>query len=425
LCECNERATLTTEQEVYSEVTERQRSQRAFTRSLQTMPGGNTRTATYYQPFPVVVARGEGCHVTDIDGNRYIDLLNNYTSLVHGHAHPLITDRLMQVISGGTVFPSPIEAQVELAERLVARLPSVDLVRFTNSGTEAVLWAVRAARAYTGRDTIVQAHGSYHGGWEQVSALPERGEPTSRGIPGRVRDLVLGVPYNDIGALEALMGREGANVAAILLEPVLGHTITPGTAEFLHAAQRLAHEHGALLVLDEVITARMSTAGCQGLLGLTPDLTALGKIIGGGMPVGAFGGRRDIMELFDPRGELAMDHHGTFNGNVLSMEAGVVSFDLLNEAEITRIDDLGKALEIGLRHAIDEVGLQAEVRRAGSILHIDSPLMASIHQSALEQGVYIAPRGQLSISTPMTEGIVAQATERLALALRAAAAFPA
>ncbi len=401
-----------------------QGSQSAFARSLHSMPGGNTRTTTYYPPFPVVLSRGEGCYVTDIDGNRYIDLLNNYTSLIHGHAHPRITERIMRVIGGGTVFPSPIEAQMELAERLVTRFPSMDLVRFTNSGTEAVLWAVRAARAYTGRDKVVQAFGSYHGGWEQVSALPEPGEPASRGIPGRVRELVLGVPYNDVGALEALMQREGADVAAILLEPVLGHTITEGSVEFLQAAQRLAHEHGALLVLDEVITARMSTAGCQGLLGLRPDLTTLGKIIGGGMPVGAFGGRRDIMDLFDPRGELAMDHHGTFNGNVLSMEAGVASLDLLSETEIKRIDDLGHALETGLRDAVAAMGFPAEVRRAGSILHIDSPLMPSIHKSALEQGVFIAPRGQMSISTPMTEDVISQAMDRLEKALRAARAQP-
>lgn len=398
----------------------RTRSEELFARSLKVLPGGNTRTTTYYPPFPLVVDSGEGCHVVDVDGHRYIDLLNNYTSLIHGHAHPLITEAVGRALRGGTVFPSPVESQLELAERIVERFPSIDLVRFTNSGTEAVMCAVRAARAFTGRDLIVQARGSYHGSWEQVSFLDESPEGGTRGIPGVVRQLVRSVSYNDISSLEGTMAVDGPRVAAILLEPVLGQTIQEGSREFLHAAQELAARHDALLILDEVVTARLSTAGRQGQLDLTPDLTTLGKVIGGGLPVGAFGGRADIMAMFDPRADSSLSHHGTFNGNNLTMEAGKVSLDLLTAEEIERIDGLAHLLQAHLEDTIWSLGFPATVRRAGSILGLDSPLLKAVHGAALAQGVMMAPRGQLSISTPMTESVVQEAAERIAAALRSA-----
>jgi len=387
-------------------------------RALEVLPGGNTRTTTFYPPFPVFIAKGEGCRLIDVDGNSYVDLLNNYTSLIHGHAHPQITERIQRAAADGTVFASPIKSQMDLAERIAARFPSIDLVRFTNSGSEAVMSAVRAARAFTGRDLIVQARGSYHGSWEQISSLGSGVEAGLQGIPGPVQSLIRPVAFNEVADLEAVMSADGDKVAAVLLEPVLGQTIDEGTHQFLGAAQDLARRHGALFVLDEVITARLSAGGRQAQLGLEPDLTTLGKIIGGGLPIGAFGGRRDIMEMFDPRGETPLAHHGTFNGNSLSMEAGIASLELLPASEIERIDELGRLLQDGIQSTARSLGFPAEVRRVGSILTLETPLLRAVHREALNHGVFIAPRGQMSISTPMDETVIDEATKAFSGAFR-------
>jgi glutamate-1-semialdehyde 2,1-aminomutase len=269
-------------------------------RLRRVLPAGDTRSATYYRPYPLALARGAGCEVWDVDGNRLIDLLNNFTSLIHGHSHPRIAAAIREQLELGTVFPAPNALQAELAERICARLASVEMVRYTNSGTESVIQAVRAARAYTGRVEIVKAIGGYHGSWEQVPTTYETGngggESTEAalsavGVPAFVQDVVHMVPYNDPGPLEQLMQERGERIAALIFEPVLGHGVIAGDPEFFATARRLADEYGALLILDEVVTLRLAPGGYQSVLGVRPDLTTLAKIIGGGLPVGAVGGR--------------------------------------------------------------------------------------------------------------------------------------
>lgn len=398
-------------------------SQSMFDRLTHMMPGGNTRTATYYPPFPLALERGDGHQVWDVDGNVYIDVLNNYSALVHGHAHPEIVHAITEASRSGSVFPAPHASQEELAGRIAKRFPSMERMRFTNSGSEAVMMAVRAARAVTGREEIVKAIGGYHGSWEQVSVASSEAHADGRvlafdgslGVPRAIGGLVHHVRYNDVSHLRSIFEVAGERVAAVLLEPVLGHSITPGDPSFLQEAQDLARAHGALFVLDEVITGRLRLGGAQQMHGLIPDLTVLGKIIGGGLPVGAFGGRAEIMEIFDPRRAEYVDHHGTFNGNTVTMAAGCVSLDLLGQDEIERINGLGEPLARGLETSSGLHGIPLSVTRAGSLVNLQasSDVIARVHAAALRGGIYMAPRGMFNVTTVMTAEIVSEIVERM------------
>ncbi len=415
-------------------------SRRLSDRLRRVMPAGDTRSVTYYPPYPLALARGEGCHVWDLDGNRFIDLLNNYTALVHGHAHPKIVAAITEQAPLGTVFPAPSRLQAELAERIKQRVQSVELLRFTNSGSEAVMQAVRVARAHTGRVELVKAVGGYHGSWEQVPLTfaggsgPARGEALSAaGVPPFVSDLVHMVPFNDTAALEAVMSERGEQVAALIFEPVLGEGVISGDPAFFAAARRLADRDGAVLIADEVVSLRTATGGYQSVLGVTPDLTTFGKIIGGGMPVGAVGGRAEIMSRFAPDRKPFVTHSGTFNGNPMTTAAGCVSLDLLTGAEIERINGLAAKLGEGLHRLLNAHGLSGPVTVCGSLLHLhfesaeeirtfedvnlDSELLARLHLACLDEGVYFAPRGVLNVSTAMDEekiGLVVESFERAA-----------
>jgi len=399
------------------------------------MPAGDTRSVTYYPPYPLALARGEGCYVWDLDGNRFIDLLNNYTALVHGHAHPRIIAAIAEQLPLGTVFPAPSLMQAELAERIAERVASVELLRFTNSGSEAVMQAVKVARAHTGRVEIVKAVGGYHGSWEQVPmTFGDGGHASARdgaqavsgaGVPAFVREIVHMVPYNDAGALERVMAERGERIAALLFEPVLGEGVIAGDPDFFAAARALADRHGALLILDEVVSLRLAWGGYQSVLGVEPDLTTFGKIIGGGLPVGAVGGRAEVMAHFAPDRAPFVSHSGTFNGNPLTMVAGLVSVELLTAAEIDRINGLAATLAGGLQQALDAHHLPGPVTVAGSMLHLhleaaeeirtfddvnlESEQLARLHLACLDEGVYFAPRGVLNVSTALDEGIVADA----------------
>ncbi len=411
-----------------------ERSREIAERLERSIPGGNTRSLAYFPPYPLTISSGSGCRIQDADGNEFIDLLNNYTASIHGHAVPAVNEAMREQAALGTVFPAPSELQAELAERIVDRLASVEKVRFTNSGTEAVMMAVRAARACTGREKIIKAEGGYDGMWEQVPmSLPDHSDPYRASMPQAVRDLVRMVDYNDVGQLEAAM-EEGEEVAAILLEPVTGTGVFEGTPEYFAAARRLADEHGALLICDEVITLRLAFGGYQQVLGVSPDLTTTGKIIGGGLPVGAFGGRADVMAIFDPSSPRHLHHSGTFNGNLMTMAAGCVSLDLLTGEEIQRINALGERLADGLRRSLAErPDLHGVVNNCGSLLHVnfgteselrnysdlqlDSPVAARFHLAALDEGVYFAPRGFMNTSTAMDERAVDDALEACSRAI--------
>ncbi len=392
------------------------------TRLRRSFPGGDTRTSTFYTPFPLAIVRGEGCRIEDVDGNEYIDLLNNFTALIHGHAFGPVAEALGQQALMGTAFPAPGAQQAELAEAIHSRVDSVDLIRFTNSGSEAVMMAVRAARAHTGRERLIKLDGGYHGSWEQVPMTLGDERPL-RGIPGPSRDLVEMVDANDVGALEDAVARAEGVLAAIILEPVMGEGVVVLEDEFLLAARRLADSAGALLIFDEVISARLEHGGRQAATPVSPDLTTMGKMIGGGLPVGAFGGRAEVMEGFDPGQTGHLEHAGTYNGNVMTMAAGVATLAALDEAEVERINALGEDLTARLDGALADSPFDGRVLGCGSLLHLHldtasedircfadtnlgSANLRRFHRAGLEEGLFFATRGLMAISTAMGPEVI-------------------
>jgi glutamate-1-semialdehyde 2,1-aminomutase len=329
------------------------RSKALYDRAAKVMPGGITRIQPWQDPFPVYAGRGEGAYVVDMDGTRRLDLLNNFASLIHGHAHPAIVEAATKRIALGTAFTLPTEPEVELAETICGRVAGFEWIRFSNSGSEAVMCAIKAARALTGRSKIVKVEGAYHGAYDyaEVSLDPDpqnwgnepRSVGFSAGVPKGVTEDVVVIPYNDVDASERIVMRARDEVAAILLDPAPSYLgFTPISAEFARATEALARRIGALLILDEVISLRMHAGGAQTLYGITPDLTTMAKIIGGGFPVGAVAGPRSVMRVFDHRrGKPLLPWSGTFTANPVSMVAGKVSLDLLSQSEIDRIDALG------------------------------------------------------------------------------------
>src|SRR5215831_14560981 len=280
------------------------------------LPGGNTRSAIFVDPFPLTMAKGEGAHLWDIDGHEYVDFLSEFTAGMFGHSHPIIRRAIEQALEGGLNFGAHNATEACFAAAICARFPSIELVRFTNSGTEANLMAVSAARAITGRPKILVFEGGYHGG-----VFYFRGHGSRLNAP---YDYLLG-RYNDLAAVEELVQPHRASLAAILIEPMQGTTgCIPAERSFLAGLRALADETGALLIFDEVMTSRLAPGGLQEVHGILPDLTTLGKYVGGGMSFGAFGGRADLMERFNPHRPDAFQHAGTFNNNVMTMNAGLV-----------------------------------------------------------------------------------------------------
>lgn len=413
------------------------RSQDLTARARRVLPGGDTRSGVFYAPYAAYMVSGQGKHVVDADGNRYLDLLNNYTSLVHGHAHPALIEAAQRALPGGSVFASPMAPQIELAELICARVPGIEMLRFTNSGTEATMLAVRAARAATGRSAIIRMHGAYHGSHELSAATAD--PDADRGIAEGLRRDLLFAPYNDLAAVESLLAEHAARVAAIIIEPIPNAGGLPlPLPGYLQGLRNLADRYGVLLIFDEVVTLRLSVGGYQQVAGVTPDLTALGKIIGGGFAVGAFGGKREIMELFDPRVPGHISHSGTFNGHSVTMAAGLASLQLLDQQEIYRINTLGADLARGFDEAFAEAGVAGSTTSAGSLVQVhwrtgpirnmedvsagfaaagDLPLL--LHLEQMNHGLYAAARGEYNISTAMDAGDVTQAVATFSAALHA------
>jgi glutamate-1-semialdehyde 2,1-aminomutase len=395
-------------------------SRERFERALQVLPGGDTRASTFYPPYPVAIAHGEGLELVDLDGNRYTDFLLNYTSLIAGHRHAAVLAAVDDALGHLTGVAAPVPGQVELAAEIVGRVASVDRVRFTNSGSESNLIMAWAARAFTGRDTIVKAIGGYHGCVPELDRSIRPGSP----LPGLPHSApIVAVPYNDVGALAAAVAEAGDDLAAVLLEPVLGSGgVVPPEPGYLEAAQRLSREAGGLFLLDEVITFRLSPGGYQRTAGVSPDMTAFAKIIGGGFPVGAVGGRAEVMEVFVPGGPRSISHSGTFNGNPVTVAAGLATLALLDDASYRRLDELGARLADGLRGAIERTGVPAQVTQVGSLLNIhftdeavrdfdsaqrsDAAAAAALHVGLLNRGFFVAPRCMLTLSILTTEADV-------------------
>ncbi|MEM7344520.1 MAG: aminotransferase class III-fold pyridoxal phosphate-dependent enzyme, partial [Chloroflexota bacterium] len=388
------------EQEV-AYVTANPKSQESYKAAKAHLPGGNTRSVLFYTPFPVVIERAEGAMLWDIDGHRYTDFLGEYTAGVYGHSHPTIMAAISQALADGIVLGGPNRYEAQLAELICNRFPSCELVRFCNSGTEAHLMAISAARATTGRDTIMAFNGGYHGGLLNYA-------------PGA---MLMNAPYETILAdyndLESSLDMIEANadqLAAVILEPMQGAGGgIPARLDFLQALREATTRHDIVLIFDEVMTSRLSAGGLQKQVGITPDLTALGKYVGGGLSFGAFGGRREIMNHFDPLHTETYSHSGTFNNNVLTMAAGVAGLSQVYTAAVAeQLNQAGDTLrdrlhEIASRH---EVPLQAT--GVGSILTLHfqqapieavtdmvtpADLRALYHLFMLSRGIYFGRRG--------------------------------
>lgn len=376
------------------------------------MPGGNTRSAIHVDPFPLTIARGEGARLWDIDGHEYVDYLSEFTAGIYGHSHPVIRRAIEMALAEGLNFGAhnPIEAR--FAAAVCARFPSIELVRFTNSGTEANLMAVSAARAITGRPKILVFNGGYHGG-----VFYFRGHGSALNAPF---EFLYG-RYNDLAAVEALVQPHRADLAAILIEPMQGTTgCIAAERSFLAGLRALASELGALLIFDEVMTSRLAPGGLQEVHGILPDLTTLGKYVGGGMSFGAFGGRTDLMERFDPRRADAFQHAGTFNNNVLTMSAGLAGLTEIYTPERARaLNAAGDRLRERLNMTVRRQGLAMQFTGLGSMLSVhmtdgpirraedaergNAPLRDLFWFDLVSRGMWFAKRGMFALSIALDD----------------------
>ena len=430
---------------------EQSSSKALYQRAMRSLPGGNTRSIVYMSPYPIYAFRGRGCRVWDKDNVPRIDCINNFTSLIHGHAHPEIVRAVTEQVSMGSAFGLPTESEVELAELLCERVPSMEKIIFNNSGTEAVMAAIKAARAFTGRRKVVKAEGAYHGSYDYAEVSldptpqswgePPASVPYARGLPASVLDDVISIPFNDAQKSEALIRQHRSEVAAVLVDPMPNRVgLLPADQEYLRMLRRVSTDIGAVLVFDEVISFRLGYNGAQAVWGIQPDLTTLAKIIGGGFPVGAVGGRNEIMALFDAsKGKPPIPVEGTFCGNPVTMRAGLATMQLLDLAAFKRLDKLGDQVRGGIGEALKGWGVAGQVVGTGSLLKVhftDRPLrdyrsafpskeeaemLGTFHSNLLNRGILAARSGMMALSTPMTDGDIAEIIEAASDAIRAVA----
>jgi glutamate-1-semialdehyde 2,1-aminomutase len=355
----------------------RERSHALFERARGLMPGGVNSPARAFGGVggePIVVARGQGAYLWDVDGNRYIDYVGSWGPLILGHAHPTVIEAVENAARLGTSFGAPTEAENELAELIIDAVPSIEKVRLISSGTEATMSAIRLARGFTGRDVIIKFAGNYHGHVDSLlvsagSSAATLGVPNSPGVTaGTTRDTLV-LEYNDVAGLEQAFAERGARIAGVIFEPIVGNMgVVVPSREFLAALRALTRQHGALLICDEVMTGfRVAYGGAQQVLGIEPDLTTLGKIVGGGLPVGAYGGRAEIMDHVLPAGKVFQA--GTLSGNPIATAAGCATLRALrDDPPYDRLERLAERLEEGLRDAAAQAGATHQVARVGSMM---------------------------------------------------------
>ena len=408
-------------------VTANPKSRRLHEERARFMPGGNTRTTIHQPPFPLTIVHGEGARVRDADGHEYLDFLGEYTAGLYGHSHPVIVDAIGSALADGFVLGAPNRYEAVLAEAICTRFPSIELVRFCNSGTEANLLALSLARAVTERDAMLVFAGAYHGGILLFAHGISPLNPPFAWVVGE---------YNNAAEAARLVGEHAHELAAVIVEPLQGAAgVIPGDPAFLRTLREATAAHDLLLVFDEVMTARLSPGGMQQLLGIEPDVTTLAKFVGGGLSFGAFGGRTDLMRRFDPSQPDALQHGGTFNNDVLTMAAGAAGLtQVLTEAEVSRLNDLGDRLRNRLNAFSVERELTFCATGYGSLvgLHftpgpvrneVDVPesaeLRALLHLHLLERGFSYGRRGFISLSLPLGEAEIdafAEAVEEFLLA---------
>lgn len=409
-------------------------------RALRVMPGGASRNSAIRTPHALYADHASGCRITDVDGAERIDFANNMASLIHGHAHPAIVSAVASQLRKGTASTLTTEVEVRFAEHLRSRNPNFEKIRFANSGTEAVMGALKAARAFTGRPKIAKAEGAYHGLYDyaeisQTAAPDTWGDldspasvPVAHGTPRPVLDDVVVFPYNDPDRAVAVLDRHADEIACVLLD-VMPHWagLCPATPQFASALQQWAASNGALLVADEVITLRTAYGGAQQDYGLAPDITAMGKIIGGGFPVGAIAGRADIMELMNPLGgRYLLPYSGTFSANPITMTAGLTAMELYTHEQIGHVNRLARLAVDGINETIRTRGAPASVTGAGSMFRIHmrphppanyresrpAPAAAErlkeFHDRMLDCGILLIYSGAGAISTVMGESEIGQ-----------------
>ncbi|MBI3910066.1 MAG: glutamate-1-semialdehyde 2,1-aminomutase [Armatimonadetes bacterium] len=394
----------------------REQSDRLYERARRVIPGGVNSPVRAFKAVggcPLFIRDARGSRVVDADGNEFVDYVGSWGPMILGHAHPAVIEAVCAAAARGTSYGAPTELEVRLAEEIVARMPAVEMVRLVNSGTEAVMSALRVARGFTGREKVLKFEGCYHGHADGLlsragSGVATLGLPDSPGVPAGFAALTLHAPYNDLTAVRDVLEANAGEVAAVIVEPVAGNMgVVPPAPGFLSGLRELTREHSALLVFDEVITGfRVAPGGAQQRYGVQPDMTVLGKILGGGFPLAAYGGRRDVMEQVAPVGPVYQA--GTLSGNPVAVTAGLATLEQLRDAGVyARLEALSARLEEGLRRAAAAAGVPASVNRVGSMLtafftegpvtdyasakRSDTERYGRFFRAMLERGIYLAP----------------------------------
>ena len=431
------------------------RSSQLYQRAKQVLPWGSSRQAAFFKPYPVYAASGQGCRTTDVDGNERIDFVCNYSALIHGHCHPKIVEAIKRQAGKLISIALPTENEVHLAEMICERMPGIERIRFCNSGTEGVMFTIKAARAYTNRPMIAKIEGAYHGSDDTagISTFPapyawgDPDAPASVPLPGTTQHCaedVAVIPMNDVEAARRIINEHRDQLAAVLIDPMVKNLgYEQATPAFVKAIREETLKHGILLIFDEVYSFRLGYNGAQGVLGVNPDLTAMGKIIGGGLPVGAVGGSAAIMDtLFDQSSKPRLEHSGTFNANPMTMAAGAAALELLTRDQFDRLSALGDRARDGLREAIKISGANATVRGTTSVialfhtqseqeLHTYRDMVSAMTQDPqmmeksykffvhmLNNGVLMTHHGFMLLSTPMTENDIDHMLEMALAGLR-------
>ena len=417
----------------YLELTPKSRAQ--WEEAKEYLPGGDSRNSIFWKPYPIFIASASGCHVVDADGIDRLDFINTMTTMILGHGPEPVIKAVQEQLERGLAYNAPNEHQVRLARLLCERIPSFDLVRFTNSGTEATLNTIRAARAFTGKNRFAKVEGGYHGTHDAVTVsirvdpaqagnpMRPKALPSSAGMADGVVEQVVVIPFNETKVAQEILEENKDKLAAVIVEPVMGSVgMVPATDEFLTMLREFTQANGIILIFDEVISFRVAQGGSQQYYGITPDLTSLGKIIGGGFPVGAFGGRRDIMELYDPNRGPKVAHAGTFNANPVTMLAGAVTLEQLTPDVYLYLAELTEALRQGIRQVCAELEVPAQVTGLGSLFGIhftdclvrnyrdiaagNSRLREQVFPGLMNEGVLMAPNLVGALSTAITEAEV-------------------
>ena len=408
------------------------KSRDAWEEAKEYLPGGDSRNSIFWEPYPIFVERASGAHVIDADGTDRLDFIGTMTTLILGHSPQPVVEVVREQLENGVVYNAPNRHQIRLAQILCQRIPSFELVRFTNSGTEATMNTIRAARAITGKSLIAKVEGGYHGTHDIVSVSvrvdpADAGERTrpealaaTEGLADGVLDSVVVMPFNEVGSARQILEEHKDELAAVIIEPILGSVgMLPGTTEFLAMLREFTRANGIILIFDEVISFRAAPGGAQELYGITPDLTSLGKIIGGGFSVGAFGGRRDIMELYDPTQGPKVSHAGTFNANPVTMLAGAVTMEQLTPEVYRRLAEVTEYLRQGVRSVGEELEVPVQVTGLGSLFGIhftneaiigyrdiaaeDPGFRHQVFLGLMNEGILMAPNLVGAISTVLGE----------------------